>query len=603
MESRPIVQTRWLHAGPARIAAVNRPAVIREDVHQSHPTMARGSRLLAWGVPALMGVGFVALMYQPTTASLERTLPWNLGDPALNTWILGWESHALIQDVGHFFDGNIFHPYGDATKYSELILPVVPLFGLLSLLTASPIVAHNVVLLCLAVLCVVSTYLLARRLTGPLEAGVAAVSFSFSGYVFMHQGHLQLLTLGFFPLAFLALFRALESRRARDGLWLGISTALVTTGSFYYGAIWMVILITVVLVDLIKLRKPDRQWWGAVAVAAGVTAVLVGPIAYVYAAFQNAVPFTREVGGLGLNPIDFLTPAPGTLVYEGLLEWAVSRQPTGIVEHGFFLGVVVTALAVVGGILFVRTLVGRKRESSAGRARYEMGLLAIGGFISLLIAVGPEVMGVPMPFRLLSEVVPGFDDIRAASRLAVPGLLAVAIFAAWGLQRLLGRIGSEQRLVIVGLIASAVLLEMWVEPTRVEVEAPEPVRQVLASSPPGAVIELPMRGVADHEFAFTEGPRLLASIGDWRPRFNGFSGGFPPGYLEALAVMLSFPEPDSLERMTELDIRYVLLHGAERASPDTYTFSQIGDILEDLPASSSVIGVGDAWLVDLTPDR
>ena len=487
------------------------------------------------------------------------------------------------------------------SRYSELILPVVPLFGIVAAISGNPVFAHNIAIIGLATFCMVATWLLARRLVGGLYAVIAAVSFSFSGYVFMHQSHLQLLTLGFFPLAFLALFRALDMRRVRDGIWLGLASALLTLGSFYYGAIWFVCLFGLVVVDLIRRRRPDRGWWYTMSAALAVIAVTVGPVAVVYAEFNSRIPFNRDVGGWGLNAIDFLTPAPRSLIYEGLVDWAAARQPTGIGEHGFFVGFVVIALSLVGFIFLIARRKDLSAETSHERSRYELVLLGLAGAVALLIALGPEAKGVPMPFQLLADYVPGFDSIRAASRLAVPALLAVAVFAAYGLGRLSSSASPGIRLVIVVLVSSAILLEMWVEPIRTDVGGREPVRAALAASPPGAVVELPMREVLDPEFAYAEGPRLLASIGDWRPRFNGYSGGFPPGYFEDISVISEFPDEQALQRISDLGLRYVVLHGAAVESTASYSFDQVDRILDGLPTTTRVRRVGADWIVDLQP--
>jgi hypothetical protein len=537
-------------------------------------------------------------MYRPSASTIDSSLPWNLGDPALNTWILGWEYHALINDPGRFFDGNIFFPYGEAIKYSEMMLPVVPVFGLAWALSASAIVAHNIAILMLAIFCLCATFILSRRLIGPEAAVAAAITFSFSGYVFMHQGHLQLLTLGFFPLGYFALFRALESQRVRDGVWLGVCTVLLTLASFYYGAIWLICLCACVLIDWFRLKKPGRRWWGTILAAALVSVVVLGPIAYVYAEFQSRVPFERAVGGLGLNPIDFVTPAPGSLIYGNLFAWASERQPTGIVEHGLFGGFVVLALAALGGI---RYGVGRRKSGPASRARYELGLLIASGAVSLVFALGPEVMGMPMPYRLLSEFVPPFDSIRAVSRLAVPGLLGLAVVAGYGLRWIVRRLSTEQSVAIVALVSSLIMLEMWVQPLRAEVGPSSAIRDHLADMPPGAVLELPMRTTGDPAFAFVEGPRLLDTVGDWRPRFNGFSGGFPPGYLEVTARIMTFPEEASLGSIEDLGIRYVVLHGSPEGSDSSFAFERIGEMLSGVPEDAVVLREADAWLVDLGP--
>jgi hypothetical protein len=369
----------------------------------------------------------------------------------------------------------------------------------------------------------------------------------------------------------------------------------------YYGAVWFVCLAVVVVVDLVRIRRPDKDWWRMLASAAVVVVLIVGPIAYVYASFQSRIPFDRWVDGFGLNPIDFLTPAPGSLLYAGLFGWATARQPTGVVEHGFFIGFVAMALALGGMVLFLKSVVSKKERTSGSRSRYELGLLSAAGAASMLIAIGPEAKGLPMPFLLLRSWVPGFDSLRAVSRLVVPALLAFAVLGAWCLHRLIARRPPAQRLVVVGLVASAVLLEMWVTPLRAEVPAPSPIRQELARAPAGAVLELPMIPNTDPLFGFVEGPRLLASIGDWRPRFNGYSGGVPPGFPADIGTLSRFPEPQALDRIEELGIRFVVLHGAEAPSNDHYSFAQIDHILGSLPDGASVSRVEDDWLIDLDP--
>lgn len=178
----------------------------------------------------------VVIMHRPTWNSLTTTFPWNLGDPALGTWILAWEWHSLLNEPSRFFDGNVFLPYGEALKYSDLILPAMPFFALVSTLSQSVIVAHDATILALSLFCVIATYLLARRLIRGPDVVITVAAFSFSGYVFIHQSHLQLLTLGFFPLAFLTLLRTLDERRIREGVWLGLSSGLLALASFYYAS-------------------------------------------------------------------------------------------------------------------------------------------------------------------------------------------------------------------------------------------------------------------------------------------------------------------------------------------------------------------------------
>jgi len=565
------------------------------------PGRSTWSRPLRGMLLFLAAFAVVVVMYRPTWNSLSSTLPWNLGDPALATWVLSWEWHSVLNEPSRFFDGNIFHPYGEALKYSDLILPAMPFFGLVLALSQSAIVAHNATILALSLFCVIATYLLARRLIEGPAVVVTAVAFSFSGFVFMHQSHLQLLTLGFFPLSFLMLLRVLDKRRTRDGVLLGLSSGSLALASFYYGAVWFVCLIVVVVVDAVRVRWPDREWWLALGSAAGMTVLLVAPVAYVYASFQARVPLIREVGEFGLNPIDALTPAPGSVLYSNLFDWASVRQSGGSVEHGFFLGFIVLALALAGSVAWlVVTVRGFRRQSPSTRTHLEIGYVSLGGAVGLLLAVGPEVRGVSMPFALLDGL-PGFSSIRAVSRFAVPGLLAACVLGGWFLARVLASAKPLLRSLVVVVVTGAVLLELAVVPIRAEVEEPGEIRNVLRQSLQGAVVELPMLPGTGPPFVFVEGPRLLESIGDWRPRFNGFSGGFPPGYLADITVLSEFPNESAMDRIQELGLRYVVLHGSRNGGAETYSFEEIVMSLMAVPNSASVTRSGNSWLIDLRP--
>ena len=535
----------------------------------------------------------------PRMDSVSSTLPWNQGDPALNTWILDWESHALVNEPARFFEGNIFHPFGEAIKYSEMMLPLIPLFGLVDALSGNPILAHNLSILALSLLCLISTYRLALRLVGGMASIVAAVSFTFSGYVFMHQSHLQLLTLGFFPLAFLALFRLLERQRVRDGVWLGVCSALLTTASFYYGAVWFVCLGVVLLVDVFRLRWPGRGWWASVGWAAAVSIVLIGPFAYVYGSFQSEVGFLRDPTGFELRPLDFVTPAPGSVVYGDLFQWSIARQAPAAVEHGFFLGFAVIALAAIGIVMFATDPDNRAGVHGERRIRYELMLLMIAGLVSLTVAIGTHLFGVPLPLHFLREWVPGFDAMRAVARLAVPLSLAISIMAAWGLNRMLRGRTPDVAVLVIALVTSVVLAELYVEPLTTAIAARPDVMEALAGSPEGAMVELPMREVFDAEFALGEGPRLLASLGDWRPRFNGFSGSVPDGYMDYVEVLNRFPDDGSIRAVDELGFRYVVLHGGASRTDLTYSFEEIETALGSLPDDATFDRYGDSWLVDM----
>jgi len=70
----------------------------------------------------------------------------DLGDPALNTWILAWDVHSLTTDPLNLFNTNIFYPFKNTLAFSEhLIADMLVAFPVI-LITHNPILAYNSIL-------------------------------------------------------------------------------------------------------------------------------------------------------------------------------------------------------------------------------------------------------------------------------------------------------------------------------------------------------------------------------------------------------------------------------------------------------------------------
>lgn len=567
-----------------------------------------------WSIVAVVAlVAVVLVMLRPSAHAMTSTLPQNLGDPALNTWILAWQSHALTSHPSQWFGGNVFFPHGDALGYSELMLPAVPLYAVTFLTTDNPVLAHNVVLVALFLLCALATYALARYLRcSRVAAFVAACGFTFNAYSFAHLGHLQLLTAGFFPLALLACFRMFDRRRVRDGIAVGVVTAALVTACLYYGMIWLVLVAVVVGYDALRTRRDGRSWSSLVpsGTAAAVAGVLLAPIGVLYLHFQSSNGFVRPLAPEGgLDPSDLLAPAPGSYAYRTAAASAVGRP--GSVEHTFFPGFTVLVLGAIG----IVTLLALRRPAEPGERtlrrdeptlerRRAWNLLVAAGFVALVLGIGPTFAGVPAPFRFFFRAVPGFDSIRIAARLAAPAFLVLALGAGRGLDWITGRV-RYSGLIRLGA-AALVLVELAAPIPRVQA-ARDPHETALyddlRSLPDGALAELPAAGPgAGVAGVFVESERMLNEIGDWREHFNGTSGGWPQDYLAEAATLDTFPSAESIALIDKWDIRYLVLHvSADGTTPLTYSPAQAAQIVSGLPAGYSAHRVGDDVVVVRTP--
>ena len=94
-------------------------------------------------------------------------------------------------------------------------------------------------------------------------------------------------------------------------------------------------------------------------------------------------------------------------------------------------------------------------------------ILMLAALIAFGLAVGPQLGALPGPFRFFYNYVPGFDSIRAVARLAVPGLLVVALLAAAGLDWVRAHLRFQP--MVVGVVACLlVALELSVSVPRVD---------------------------------------------------------------------------------------------------------------------------------------
>ena len=236
-------------------------------------------------------------------------------------------------------------------------------------------------------------------------------------------------------------------------------------------------------------------------------------------------------------------------------------------------------------------------------------LLLVAGAISAVLAVGPDMFGIPMPFKVFHAIVPGFKGIRVASRLAIPALLAATVLAAIGFTAIARRLRPRLAVTVTVVAAAVLLVELAAPIYRTALPddaATLAVYRALDHKPTGAVAELPIvnldrdGGVA---WAYVEAPRMTYSSLDWHNRINGYSGSFPPDYLANADLLNSFPSPDALATAARLKVRYFVLHTGRAQGFQQWTDARVHAALAQLPPGATATRHGNSWLVDLGPSR
>jgi len=571
-----------------------------------HRVTGRAPRWLA--LPALFG-GLALVMVRPTR--LDR-LPDNTGDPALIIWIMSWAGKGLVSQPTRFFDAPMFWPNGSSFAYADvLVTPAAPYWVLYGV-TGSWTISLIGVSLLFAVLAQAGAYLAALRVTGRRDAAVvAAVAFAFSGYALGRLASLQLASIGILALCLVAFLHLLDRPSLKRGVLLGGVTAATFYASSYYGALMLLLLALLAPLALIGRalrRHPSTlRLLISLVAAAFVAGVAILPTAVVSLRLQEDLNLKRTLAPeFDLAIRDILRPAAGSYLWEPLDVPA----PQAPYEHQFFPGAVALLLGAFGGLAVAFRLVRRRPVSAPERpdAGRDLAVLGSAALVSLVLAKGSSGFGSFAPFTLLHDHLPGFSGIRAASRLAVPALLAGAVLAAVGYAAATERL-LEHRLLraaaIVGCTA-LMLLDLSAAGQWTSLDTSRDrlaVYRALEDRPPGPVLELPMADprAAPVAYALQEAPRLVYSTLDWNPRVNGYSGSIPPGYTEDLDAYARFPEAGSVDRLRAKGVRYVILHVGLENGFQTMTEAEVGDRLAKLPPGISSTREGGAQLVDLGP--
>ncbi|MGQ0823969.1 MAG: hypothetical protein ACT4OX_02875 [Actinomycetota bacterium] len=566
-----------------------------------------------------------ALLFPTWPNRLRTHIPGDAGDALLNLWILDWVGHHIDDGWGSLWDTTIFFPYENTLAYSESLLPVAIVHRAVAVVLRSDVMAFNLIHLAAWFASMWFTYLLARRLTGSVAgAFVAGLVYTLATPRLAHYWHFQL-AFGFLvPVVIYAILRFFEQPTRRRALALGFAAGGIVLSTSYYGL--MTAIAAAIIVGGLLVWGRGEGWRAPVkglAVAGTVAALLVAPVAYQYAQLQRDDHFQRgyEAGG-SAHVGDFTRVTHDHYVLGEYGPLAARSQPAdGSLERRLFPGGVALGLGGVGVMIVARDLWRRRRPRDRDLAQRLLALIVLAGAVLFVLSFGDKTTigsrTIWMPYALLREL-PGFAGIRAPARFVAFSILALALLAAIGFARVTGR--RSVRVTITALVLcsgllvaeSALQVQFLRVPDRNRARA---VNEELATRPDGTVVELPITSPADGAtWAFVETPRQWLARIDGNERVGGYSGFDPPGFVELVAALDTFPAADGLATADRLDVRYVVVRTAlpgplpeflarvvDRDGVGWYSDAYAAELVGDIPPErvANARRYGDAWLVEL----
>jgi hypothetical protein len=549
---------------------------------------------------------------------LGSALPNDLGDPLLNTFILGWDADRLLHGLKGLWDAPFYFPRRDTLAYSEHLLGIAIFTAPVQWLTGNPVLAYNVAHLGSYVLAGVGMYLLARALWGRADAAwVAAIAFACAPYRVAQTAHLQTLMSGWMPIGLWALHRYFRVGSRRALAVFAVAFILQALSNGYYLYFFAVPVVVVVLAKLGQAtigrdRDPATRYWTLrgrlidLSVAATAMLAVLAPVAAAYIRVRERMGLHRVV-----DEIEGYSAVLGDYLRRPVDLWLWQRAlKMGEGEREMFPGLVVTVLAVVALAKSWRSRPVDDTGAATGR-RAIAWLYAVILGLAVWMSLGPGPIG---PYRLLLDVVPGLNGLRVPARIATVVSLALAVLAAGGAARICARLRPRAAAVVAGALALAIGAEGFGSQRQVRPFDPAQPRRAelnawIRQGPQAGVLELPASEVG--------APATLTLLYQFstlmhgRPVVNGYSGhGYHlQSFLEGGASPLrelAMIQP-LVMALRRIGVRTIVLHKGDYAWLMDYEPSPIIALIDEdrrqvLEARSFDVNGVRAWrLADIEP--
>lgn len=298
---------------------------------------------VAWTWPLVLGLG--------------RDVPWDLGDPLLNAWILSWHFHQAgrvlrgdLAALGEWWHPNIFHPSPYGLGQSELLVAQAIQGAPVYALTGNVLLTYDLLFLSTFVLSALGAFLLVRSLTRNALAGfVSGLLYGFALYRVNQGPHLQVLSSQWFPFVLWGLHEWWQGGRMRHAVLAGLALAMQNLSNGYflvYSVLWLppYVLAQIVL----RRRVRDLRAWLGPAVAACIGIAITAPFLYPYLQLRRLGQPPRPMAAV----VQYSADSYAWLTANDQLRlWSTHLQTFVRPEGDLFPGLVPLALVLIGLIV------------------------------------------------------------------------------------------------------------------------------------------------------------------------------------------------------------------------------------------------------------
>lgn len=556
---------------------MRRPAMFRLDMRTSLPN--RRARTLytlvsaGWRLANRHGVVAAACAYASLTIVMTWPLParagstlQDTGDPLMQIWVMRRVQHQLVTDPLNLYQGNIYYPFNDTLAYADEALSTALLAWPVYFVTSNDVLAYNLVFLASFWLVGLAMFLLTRELGAASGAAfVAGLTAAFAPARFGHLSHLNLLMLGWLPLAMWAAVRYVRTRRRQYAAVVAIALAMQLLASLQL-ALFATLALGLFLACLVIAERRQPAWtrrdlaWGIAALAVPYGLFTLTLLPHLRVAEEFDFMRTRaEIEMLAATPRSYFS------VFVTNQFWALSLTTR---PEPFFPGVV----ALAGAALALLELRSQRRWIVV----FTLLLTVTAVLLSFGFALNVRGHSVPMPYALLYEHIPALRSIRGVGRFGLLTAISVPIAAAIGLsafwrvktpqdQTRAALLGAALTIALVGAVCLEFRSAVATNPAPTNAHAMA-VYEWLALQPEGPVAEFPAAGLYHPPHGTLQLTQYMyGSTRHWNPMLAGYGSFTPEPHLRLIEVLggrdqPSMVTPANVGVLQDLGIRWVLIH-------------------------------------------
>ena len=510
------------------------------------------------------------------------------GDAMFNAWTLARDHHCILrQGCPSYANGNIFFPHKDSMLYSETQLSAGLITLPLYFINQNPIFSYNIWMIASFFLMGFSMYLLAKYLSKNNEviAILAGLLFEFSPFRMPAIQHMQNISIFYLPLAFLLIFKFLDTKKRAYLAGLFIILALQFYASWYQ-MVFVLIALGILLAGLLLFKL--EKWRIVLEIFLVVCAATLStyPLAKSYVKFSksNDANFSIESQAqYSSSLLDYVTPNKGTLLGDLTYKISPSSHINSYDSDSYsYYGMTLYAVSI--GVL-VLAFKQRKKGIRALK-KYKMLLIFTAiGIVGFIISFGPllKIRGsyfysfsadglkyvIPAPYILVDKLLPQLSFMRALGRSGVLLLFSLCCMLAFApaSAKKVGIYMRHKRLINVGVLALIVfeLLPFHLVPMRTtsydyNLSIPPVYKFIKTHNNVNNIIIL----AADFDYPKAGAiPVELPEETMWsgyhnKNIFNGYSGYLPPDYYPQYYNFLDFRSA-VVPLLKQADLRYVLV--------------------------------------------